>query len=388
MEKISGNLENKAVTPINSVTAKSIAQQLLLTAGIRINGHEPYDIHIHQQDFYERVLNEGALGLGEAYMDKWWDCDRLDIFFDKILRAQLDTKVKIPLSFYLKQALARVINFQSRTRARHVAYKHYDLGNNLFTEMLDKRMIYSCGYWKDATTLEDAQIAKLDLICQKLQLKPGQRLLDIGCGWGGLARFAAENYGVSVVGVTISQQQYEFARDYCKGLPIEIRVQDYRDIRDSFDRIVSVGMFEHVGQLNYRTYMETVHRALKDEGLFLLHTIGISEESTLANPWITKYIFPNGMLPTIAQIAKSTEKLFVMEDWHNFSAYYDHTLMAWYHNFIENWDKFKSEYDERFYRMWVYYLLSCAGSFRARYNQLWQVVLSKNGVTGGYIAPR
>ncbi len=387
MEKISANA-NQAVISNKKVSSKALAQQLLQSAGITINGSEPWDIQVHRDDFYDRVFQEGSLGLGESYMEKWWDCERLDIFFEKILRAKLDSVAKIPFSFYMRQLLAKVINFQSKHRAKEVAYTHYDLGNSLFTVMLDKYMIYSCGYWKEARTLEEAQQAKLELICQKLQLKPGLRLLDIGCGWGGLAKYAAEKYGVTVVGVTISQQQYDYAKEFCKDLPVTIYLKDYRDVHEKFDRVVSVGMFEHVGHANYSTFMKIAHRALTDDGLFLLHTIGSNETSPMANEWILKYIFPNGMLPSIAQIAKTCEKLFVMEDWHNFGAYYDNTLMAWHENFAKQWDSLQTKYDERFYRMWTYYLLSCAGSFRARVNQLWQVVFSKAGVPGGYIAPR
>ena len=387
MEKASINME-KATNGMDKVTAKSIAQKLLDSVGIKINGSNPWDIQVHNEKLYSRVLHDGSLGLGEAYMEKWWDCPRLDIFFEKILRGGLDTKVKIPLHFYFKQLLAKIINLQSKNRSKQVAYAHYDLGNHLFTAMLDTRMVYSCGYWKEASTLNEAQEKKLDLICQKLQLKPGLRLLDIGCGWGGLAKHAAEKYGVQVVGVTISEQQCNYAKEICKGLPIDIRLQDYRDINSTFDRIVSVGMFEHVGFKNYPIFMQTAHRTLSDDGLFLLHTIGGNEESSLANEWITKYIFPNGMLPSVAQIAKVAEKLFIVEDWHNFGAYYDNTLMAWHENFVRHWNDLKSHYDERFYRMWTYYLLSCAGSFRSRTNQLWQIVFSKKGVPGGYLSPR
>lgn len=368
--------------------AKALVQQLASLAGVAINGKEPWDIQIHNDNFYQRVINEGALGFGESYMDKWWDCQRLDMLFDRLLRARLDEKVKVPFPYLIKQLLARFINFQSKKYSKDVAHAHYNLGNDLFSAMLDSRMIYSCAYWKDATTLDEAQLAKLDLICRKLQLEKGMKLLDIGCGWGGLAKYAAEKYGVSVVGVTISEEQKNYAVKYCANLPIEIHLQDYRDINDTFDRIVSVGMFEHVGLLNYPTYMKTVHHLLKDDGLFLLHTIGTNQSEVLTNEWTSKYIFPHGMLPSITQIANASEKYFVIEDWHSFGAYYDTTLMAWYDNFTQHWDELKSKYDERFYRMWVYYLLSSAGSFRARSNQLWQVVFSKNGVVGGYEAVR
>lgn len=387
MDKVAASTD-KAAASMDKVTAKGIIQNLAKSAGVTINGTNPWDIQVHHEGFYNRVLYDGPLGLGESYTEKWWDCDRLDMFFDKVLRVKADEKINIPLHFKLKYLIAKIFNFQTKARAKVVAQKHYDLGNDLFTAMLDKRMIYSCGYWKEAHTLNEAQEAKLDLICQKLQLKPGLRLLDIGCGWGGLAKYAAEKYGVSVVGLTISKQQWEFATEHCKGLPVEIRLQDYRDSTEVFDRVVSVGMFEHVGHLNYKTFMQVAHRSLSNDGLFLLHTIGANETSLFANEWITKYVFPNGMIPSIMQMGKAMEKLFVVEDWHNFGSYYDNTLMAWHENFINAWDSLKTQYDEKFYRIWTYYLLSCAGTFRARTNHLWQLVLTKKGVVGGYTAPR
>ena len=262
--------------------------------------------------------------------------------------------------------------------------EHYQLGNDLYRNMLDSSMGYSCGYWKNAKTLYDAQTAKYDLICRKLGLKPGMSVLDIGCGFGGFAKHAAERYGAHVTGITLSANQAEFARQACVGLPVEIRVQDYRDVAQTFDRVVEIGMFEHVGSRNYRTFMEMVHRCLKDGGLFMLHTIGGNESTCVCDPWINTYIFPSGHLPSISQIGTSIEGLFVMEDWHNFGTDYDTTLKAWFSNFNANWPKIKEQYGDRFYRMWKYYLLSCAGAFRARSIQLWEVVLSKDGVAGGH----
>lgn len=247
-------------------------------------------------------------------------------------------------------------------------------------------MTYTCGYWKDAKTLDEAQEAKLDLVCRKIGLKKGDRVLDIGCGWGSFAQYAAEKYGASVVGVTVSKEQVALGSERVKGLPVEIRLQDYRAISDGpYDHIVSLGMFEHVGHKNYRTYMKKVHELLKDGGLFLLHTIGSNQLTPISDPWIDRYIFPNGMLPSVQQLGASIEKLFVMEDWHNFGADYDKTLMNWYLNFEKAWSSLKEKYGERFCRMWRYYLLFTAGAFRSRQNnQLWQIVLSKNGVPGGY----
>jgi len=367
---------------------KKTAEGILSLAGIEINGTHPWDIHVHNDNFYRRVLTQGSLGLGESYMDAWWDCEKLDQFIYRILRANLEDKVKQNWKLLLSVLVARIFNIQSKRRAFQIGEKHYDLGNDLFKNMLDERMVYSCAYWKSAHTLDEAQENKLDLICQKIGLQSGMRILDIGCGWGSFAKYAAEKYGVTVVGITVSKKQVALGKILCRGFPVEIRLQDYRDVNESFDHIVSLGMIEHVGYKNYKTYMRCVHKCLKDDGLFLLHTIGGNESVTSPEPWTNKYIFPNGLLPSIKQIGAAIEGLFVMEDWHNFSVDYDRTLMAWHRNFENSWDTVKLHYDERFYRMWRYFLLSSAGSFRARKNQLWQIVLSKRGVLGGYTSIR
>ncbi|AMO82370.1 cyclopropane fatty acyl phospholipid synthase [Obesumbacterium proteus] len=365
-----------------------IAEEMLSQAGITINGTQPQDIRVKNPEFFHRVLQEGSLGLGESYMDGWWECDRLDIFFQMILAAELDTHLPKHFSDIVRIASARIFNYQTRKRAWIVGKEHYDLGNDLFSRMLDPYMQYSCAYWKDAETLEQAQQAKLRMICEKLQLKPGMSLLDIGCGWGGLSQFAAKEYGVSVKGVTISAEQQKMAQERCAGLDVEILLQDYRDLNEKFDRIVSVGMFEHVGPKNYRTYFEVVARNLKPDGLFLLHTIGSNQTDLNVDPWINKYIFPNGCLPSVAHIASKSEDLFVLEDWHNFGVDYDRTLMAWFEAFQNSWPEIKDNYSDRFYRMFTYYLNACAGAFRARNIQLWQVLLSPKGVEGGIRVPR
>jgi len=365
-----------------------IVSEMLSSADIRINGNRPFDLKVKNTDFYKRVLQEGSLGLGESYMDGWWECERLDIFFQRVLRAGLEDKLPRHFKDTLRIAAARILNLQSRKRAWIVGKEHYDLGNDLFTLMLDPYMQYSCGYWKDATTLEEAQEAKLKMICDKLQLKPGLRLLDIGCGWGGLSEYAARHYGVSVVGVTISAEQQKLAQDRCEGLDVTILLQDYRDLNDQFDRRVSVGMFEHVGPKNYQTYFNVAKRNIKPDGIFLLHTIGSNKTDLSVDPWIDKYIFPNGCLPSIQQIAHTSESLFVMEDWHNIGADYDRTLMAWHARFHQHWPPLAERYGDRFHRMFTYYLNACAGAFRARDIQLWQVVFSPQGVDGGIRVPR
>jgi cyclopropane-fatty-acyl-phospholipid synthase len=317
-------------------------------------------------------------------MDGWWECRALDRLFDRILRARLDKQVKRDRKLLMAALKATVVNYQNRSRAFNIGRRHYDIGNRLFLNMLDSRLNYSCGYWANADTLEAAQEAKLDLTCKKLLLEPGMKVLDIGCGWGGFARWAAEKYGVSVVGITVSKEQAGFAAEYCKGLDVRIDLRDYRDLDETFDAIVSIGMFEHVGVKNYRTFMGVIRRCLRPDGMFLLHTIAGNSSVSATDPWIHKYIFPDSMLPSAKQICTAAEGRFVLEDWHSFGQDYDRTLMSWHANFARNWEKLKEIYDDRFYRMWTYYLLSCAGSFRSRRNQLWQIVFSKNGVKGRY----
>jgi cyclopropane-fatty-acyl-phospholipid synthase len=365
---------------------------LLAEADVQVGGTRPWDIQVHDPHFHARVLGQGSLGLGESYMDGWWDSPLLDGLLARLLQARLEERVHGAGELW--DALrARLFNLQTRQRSGEVGRRHYDLGNDLYAAMLGKRMVYSCGYWTqpDGSVLENldlAQEAKLDLVCRKLQLKPGMRVLDIGCGWGEALKYAAEHYGVHGVGVTISREQADYARTLCAGLPIEVRLQDYREVDDAFDVVFSIGMFEHVGVKNYRAYLEVVRRCLPPGGLFLLHTIGGNRSVTHTDPWIGRYIFPNSMLPSAAQIAHAVEGMLVMEDWHNFGTDYDLTLQAWRDNVERAWPMLDARYDERFRRMWRFYLAASMATFRIRHSQLWQVVLSNGGVTGGYVAAR
>ena len=366
---------------------KELAQKLLTPAGITFNGPNPWDPQIHDERFFDLVFSKGLIAVGESYVDGLWDVADLATFVERTARSKQMMKVNSTLWLSLATQVARswLFNLQNKARAFEVGEKHYDIGNDLYERMLDKRLAYSCGYWKDAQTLDEAQEAKLDLVCRKIGLKKGDRVLDIGCGWGSFAIFAAEKYGASVVGVTVSKEQAVLARERAKGLPVEIRVQDYREINDGpYDHIISIGMFEHVGYKNYKIYMEIVRKLLKDDGLFLLHTIGNKDTWIGADAWMDKYIFPNYMLPSVAQIGAASDHLFILEDWHNFGTDYEKTLFAWWKNFDAHWPALKEQYGERFYRMWKFYLLGCAGNFRARDVQLWQIVLSPNGVLGGY----
>lgn len=357
---------------------------LLSDAGIIVNGDQPWDIQVYNHRLYNRILLQGSLGLGEAYIDGWWDAEQLDEFFYRILRHRLDEKFTLNAHNIYHYIKASILNLQGKKNASSSIIHHYDIGRDLYQAMLDKRMTYTCAYWNGVQTLDEAQEAKLDLVCQKLHLKPDEHVLDIGCGWGSFARYAAEKYGVRVTGITISHDQADYAREDCKDLPVEIRLQDYRDITEKYDKIVSLGMMEHVGYKNYKTYLKIIADSLKPGGLCLIQVIGRNTSARKADEWINKYIFPQGMVPSIRQIGKALENTMVMEDWHNFSAYYDLTVQAWFENFNRHWDTLKNNYSERFYRMWKYYLLSCGGAFRARSNQLWQIVLSVEGIPGGY----
>jgi cyclopropane-fatty-acyl-phospholipid synthase len=373
---------------MNATSSQRLVVDLFTSAGVAVNGFRPWDIQVKKDLFFKRLVAGGSMALGESYMDGWWECSRLDQFFDKILRARLDEKAGKSIRAAWCRFKAMITASPGKFRAFEIGRRHYDIGNELFSLMLDKSMNYSCGYWKNADTLDAAQEAKMDLICRKLKLAPGMRVLDIGCGWGGLAEYMARNHQVSVVGVTVSGQQETLAKARCKGLPVEIRLADYRDLNDPFDRVVSVGMFEHVGVACYKAFMNVVNRCLKDQGLFLLHTIAGNRSVRSSDPWVSTYIFPNSMIPSGRQITEAAENFFVLEDWHSFGPDYDPTLMAWYDNFVANWEKIRHRYDNRFFRMWTYYLLACAGTFRARSNQLWQIVFSKDGVVPAYESVR
>jgi len=374
---------------------ETVMKSLLLRAGISVNGPGDADIQVQTPGFYKRVLRGGSLALGESYMDGWWDAKKLDEFIYLVLSASLDKEV-IPLKMLPYLLSAVIFNPGRKAKAFEIGERHYDIGNDLFQKMLDKRMVYSGAYWRNARNLDEAQEAKLDLICRKLYLQPGMRVLDVGCGWGSFCRYAAEKYGAEVVGITVSKEQVALAREMCKGLNVKIELMDYRNLNSGgssvpgkpYDRAVSVGMIEHVGYKNYRNFMQVVHQVLKPGGLFLLQTIGENKSVVATDPWTEKYIFPNSMLPSARQLTRSFGELFMLEDWHSFGGDYDRTLMCWYQNFEKAWPELKQAYDERFFRMWKYYLLGAAGGFRARKNQLWQIVLSKEGFPNGYLSVR
>ncbi|MEW5734696.1 MAG: cyclopropane fatty acyl phospholipid synthase [Thermodesulfobacteriota bacterium] len=361
--------------------SRDVVLAIMKLAGITDKGENPWDIRVHNPDFYPRLLQHPALALGESYMDEWWDCEALDEFVHRALQADLEEKIWKSLRLKWHLAKARLLNLQKGERAFTVGREHYDLGNDLYQAMLDRRMLYTCAYWKDACDLDAAQEAKLELVCRKIGLAPGMKVLDLGCGFGAFARYAAEKYNASVFGVTVSEKQVALGAKLCKGLPVQIKLMDYREVTGSFDRVVSIGIMEHVGYKNYRTYMEKADETLKDGGVCFVHTIGRNDSATTCNAWTHKYIFPNSNLPSVAQLGRAMEGLFVLEDLHNFGPDYDRTCMAWYENFEKAWPDLKDKYGERFRRMWRFYLLSSAGAFRARHNQLWQMVMTRPGAS-------
>ncbi len=376
-----GEIEHK-----NQGFAQRRVQKMLSMTGIEINGQNPWDIQVVNPAFFRRVLVNGSLGLGESYVEGWWHCKQLDQMINLLLRSPLSQNHKF-LAHIVSWFRSEYFNLQKQSRAFRVGELHYDIGNELYQAMLDKRMVYTCGYWSEADNLDDAQRDKLDLVCRKLDLRKGMKILDIGCGWGSFAKHAAQKYGVEVTGITVSKEQVDLGMKQCAGLPVELRLQDYRDLSEQFDAIVSLGMFEHVGHKNYRVYMDIVKRSLKPGAKFLLHTIGKNDSRHGVDPWISKYIFPNGEIPSLNQIASALESLMVVEDIHNFGPDYDKTLMAWFRNFHTSWPTINDRYPRKFYRLWEYYLKVCAGAFRARNLQLWQIVISLGDTPEAYRRP-
>lgn len=369
---------------------KQFAEKALKEIGVTINGDKPYDIKVHDERLWGRIARDQSLGAGEAYMEGWWDCDKLDDLFYRVCRSKMEFKFQSKIKANLKTLRNSIFNQQSRPKAAEVSQRHYNLGNPLFELMLGKSMAYTCSYWKDVDNLDDAQFAKYELVSKKLELKPGDTVLELGCGWGGLAKYMAEKHGCYVVACDVGVQPAAYAKEFCKGLPVEIYECDYRDANiynpenKKFDKIVSVGVLEHVGYKNYNTILDISRNFMKDDGLFLLHSIGSNISVNFCDPFINNYIFPNGHLPSIKQIGKAFENRFVVEDLQNIGSYYEKTLLGWHKNLNQHWPELKSNFDEKFHRMMNYYLLSCAGGFRARSMQLWQFVLTKEGRLNGY----
>ena len=363
-------------------------QSLLKNADIELDGNRAWDIKVNDPKMFNRIVEHGSLGLGESYIEKQWECDDLAEMISRLIQTDIESQVNLAAKIKMgaslgKQKFKRLVNSQTIIRAKADVSAHYDLGNHLYESMLDPRMTYTCGYWKQAQSLSEAQEHKLDLLCRKLGLSEGMRVLDIGCGWGSFMNFAAEKYGVICDGLTLSKEQATFGQNRAdiSGLPVNFILQDYREYRPNlkYDAVVSVGMIEHVGPRNYREYFDCVERFMKDEAIFVLHGIGSRISMTECDPWINKYIFPNGVIPSLGQLSTAMEPKFNIEDVHNFGPDYDKTLSAWYDNFLSAWPGLQDKYGDKFFRIWRYYLLSCAGAFRARDLNLWQIAMTKVG---------
>jgi cyclopropane-fatty-acyl-phospholipid synthase len=368
---------NRIISAFDEKRAHQLIRDLLASAGVTVGGDAPWDIQVHDERMYARVLRDGSLGAGESYMAGWWDCAALDQMMDRLFRSRVDERVQDSWPLVAHALRSRLLNLQA-TRAFEVAERHYDIGNDLYEAMLDSRMLYTCAYWKGAESLEQAQEAKLALSGDKIGLRPGLRILDLGCGWGGFAAWAAER-GATVVALTVSREQVAWARERWAHLPIEVRLDDYRNATGTYDAVVSIGLMEHVGPKNYRAYMELVSRCLAPGGVAFVHTIGGNRSRGHIDPWFQKYIFPNAVMPSLGLLGTAMEDLLVPEDLHNIGEHYDRTLMAWWERFDAAWPALRARYGDTFYRMWKYYLLTSAGGFRSRQLQLYQLVATPLG---------
>jgi cyclopropane-fatty-acyl-phospholipid synthase len=367
--------------------SKKLCLTILDQAGVSINSSEPWSIQVKNERLWDRVVSQHELGLGESYMDGWWECQAIDQMLTKLVTVNAAAQLTPSLSVLFSALKSNIFNLQTKARAAKNAKHHYNIGNDLYERMLDSEMAYSCGYWKEATNLDQAQLNKFDLICKKLKLEKGMTLLDIGSGWGGFLRYAVKNYGVQATGISPADQQILLAKERSAGLKIDFYQMDYRDFTGRFDRIVSVGMMEHVGPKNFREFFNKCDELLAHDGIMLHHLISSTRSQNRTDGFFNRYIFPGGVIPSPSQITKAVEDLFVLEDVHNFGLDYDKTLMCWHKNINEKWDELP-EYDNRFKRMWNYYLLASAAGFRSRSLSLNQYVFRKEGILEPYSSIR
>lgn len=336
------------------------------------SGQPSAEVVFQRKGVLRRVLADPAMAFGEAYMDGDWNPGQggLAAVF-RLYFANAGEVTDSLLSRLAGGLIRRVREANSRFSAQKNIHHHYDVDSELFREFLDPDMQYSCAYFEtDDTTLADAQRAKCAHIGRKLRLSPGDRVLDIGCGWGGMALYLAETYDVEVVGLTLADDQYQLAceRAEARGLAdkVKFKQEDYRLQTDSFDAIVSVGMFEHVGRPQYQIYFNQVRRLLKPGGRSLIHSIGRTSQPAPTNRnWITRYIFPGGYIPALSEITPRVEKAgLIVADIEVLRRHYARTLSCWNANFQARREVFANRLGERFCRMWEFYLLSCEGAFR------------------------
>lgn len=357
---------------------RSAAELLLSSADIRIDGERPWDIRVRDRRAFIHALCLGSLGFGDGYVAGWWTCDDLEEMAFRLARARLEERVaeRLPRALATR-LLATLLNQQTPLGSLQVARRHYDLGNDLFLAFLGARKNYSCGYFDETHDLDVAQTQKLELLCRKLRLAPGERLLDIGGGWGEFARYAAQHHGVRVTSINISDEQLRFAREYCRGLDVELVRCDYRDMAGRFDKVAAIAMFTHVGYRNYRAFFHKVHELLDPDGVFVMEGIWGSVATKTLDAWMEKHIFPRSQLPSAAQTFSASEGLFSVEHLHNFGHAYAKTLRAWKQNLERAWPSLRARYDDAVLRVFQYYFQMCAGYFRARAVHNWQLVYTK-----------
>lgn len=377
---------------------KALVTAKLAQAGITINGTNPWDLIVKDDRFYARTAIGGSLGLGDSYAEGLITCEDIGALQQRWIAADTHPPgprwPRNPAEAWIRLKML-MSNQQNIERSRDVGKFHYDIGNDLYRRMLGPTMAYSCGYWAgikyatDALALDQAQRNKYQIICEKLNLRWGMRVLEIGCGSGGFAAYAAREYGVDIVGVSISKEQIAYAQqaypDLCASGQINLQLMDYRGMYDTFgqqfDAAVSIGMFEHVGPANYAVYMKAVRDCLKPHAPFLLHTIVGNGNP---DPFMWYRIFRGGVLPLEAQMAKAAKPYFAIEHVENFGYDYYLTLKAWWNNFVAAWPELEHTYDRRFYRMWEFYLKACAALFEARRIHLQHWLLVPGGTKHGY----
>lgn len=346
-------------------------------ADVAINGTRRWDIRVSDDRFFPSVLFQGSLGLGESYLRGWWTCEDLEELFYRLITGGLE-RISRALPVHMIGRLAdRFVNQQTRDKSLRVAERHYNLGNDLFLSFLGAYKNYSCGLYESTQTLDEAQVAKMEKICHELDLRPGDRLLDVGGGWGEFARFAATRHGCHVTSINIADEQIAYATEYCGDAPVEIRKCDYREISGRYNKIAVIAMLTHVGYKNYRLFMEVMSRCLEPNGLILIETVGGHVSQTNCEPWTDKYIFPGGMIPSLEQLDRSVEGLFHRTRISEFGLSYVRTLRSWHQNLLAAWPTLRHRYDDSTRLMFEYFFLSCAGAFRARDLVYWHVLLSK-----------
>jgi cyclopropane-fatty-acyl-phospholipid synthase len=363
---------------------KETVETFLNECEIQIDGANQGDIIVKDDRFYSMCINYGELGFGESYMYGYWDSKNLyETLYNGIKNCHKVSYMNLNSIAFNRYFNNMFYNNQTIDKASADVQAHYNKGNDLYERMLDKtNMQYTCGFFQDTNDLETAQIQKLNIIAQKLNLKPGEKLLDIGCGWGNLINFMTTNYGVKGIGITISSEQLKFCKEkYKDNKNAEFLLIDYRNIPDDmkFDKIVSVGMFEHVGKKNFEEYFDIVYKHLNDDGLALIHTMGQQSKminATAHSEWIDKYIFPGGEIPDWEDLSKIISKRFFIHDWHNFGKYYARTFEAWYNNINKRWNEIPN-YNEEFRRMWNFYLVSFIVNFDLCRLLLFQILISK-----------